>query len=147
MMFKACFALLIPNDCKFRLESLLRFILVKSTCRILSSKCAKTLNSLVLDNRTSYREFKGSFELVGIRATDFTSCISQSNVVFVDQITFEVILQNLTVLPIRTCVQNFARIGQGIPEILRKQDSKFLNPPPPNPSIFASAKTLRILVK
>jgi hypothetical protein len=43
----------------------------------------------VLDNRTSYRGFKGSFELVGIRATDFASGFSPSNVVFGDQIAFE----------------------------------------------------------
>jgi hypothetical protein len=89
MTFKACFALPIPNECKFGLKSLVRFILVKSTCRISSSNCAKMRKTTFLKNQTSYREFEGSFELVGIRATDFASGISPSNVVFGDQIAFE----------------------------------------------------------
>ena len=89
MTFKACFALSIPNDCKFRLENLQSFILVKSTCNILSSNCPKTQKTSVLHNQTSYRRFKGSSEFVEIRATDFVSDISSSSVVFGDQITFE----------------------------------------------------------
>ncbi len=89
MTFKACFTLSIPKDCKFRVESLLSFILVKSTFNILSLNCSKTQESSVLDNQTSYRGFKGSSELGGIRATDSVSNISPSNVVFGDQITFE----------------------------------------------------------
>jgi len=89
MTFKACFALSIPNDCKFRLENLQSFILVKSTCNILSSNCPKTQKTSVLHNQTSYRRFKGSSELVGIRATDFVYSFSPSNVVFGDQIAFE----------------------------------------------------------
>jgi hypothetical protein len=89
MTFKACFALSIPNDCKFRLENLQSFILVKSTCNILSSNCPKTQKTSVLHNQMSYRRFKGSSELVGIRATDFVLSFSPSNVVFGDQIAFE----------------------------------------------------------
>jgi hypothetical protein len=89
MTFKACFALPIPNECKFSLKSVVRFILVKSTCRISSSNCAKMRKTTFLENQTSYRRFEGSFELVGIRATDFASSIYPSNVVFGAQIAFE----------------------------------------------------------
>jgi hypothetical protein len=89
MTFKTCFTLPIPIDCKFRLESLLSFILVKCTHRNLSSNCPKPQKTSVLDNRTFYRGFEGSFEIVRIRATDFASGISSSNVVFGDQIAFE----------------------------------------------------------
>ncbi len=58
----------VPNDCKYRLESILSFILVKRTCRNLSSNCPKTKKTSVRNNRPSYRGFKGSFELIGIRS-------------------------------------------------------------------------------
>ena len=70
-------------------EGLLRFVLVKSTVRISSPNCSKTLETSFLRNQTSYRGFKDSFELVGIRATDFTSDITPWNVVFGVQIAFE----------------------------------------------------------
>jgi hypothetical protein len=70
-------------------ESPLRFVVVKSTGRISSPNCSKTLALPFLHNQTSYRRFKDSFELVGIRATDFTSSITPWNVVFAVQIAFE----------------------------------------------------------
>ena len=70
------------------MESLPRFVLGKSPCRISLSEVTRTGKSSYLANQKVHREFKDSFELVRIRATTFTLDIFPKNVVFFGEIVF-----------------------------------------------------------
>ena len=72
-----------------------RFVFGKSPCRISLSEVTRTIKLSYLANQKAHREFKDSFEIVGIWATIFTDGIFPRNVVFFGESVFTV--QKMTV--------------------------------------------------
>ena len=64
------------------------FVLGKSPCKISLSEVTRTGKSSYLANQMAHREFKDSFEIVGIWATMFTESIFPRNVVFFGESVF-----------------------------------------------------------
>ena len=70
------------------MESLPKFVLGKSFCRIILSEVTRTGKTSYLANQKAHREFKDSFQIVRIRATTFTLGIFPINVVFFGESVF-----------------------------------------------------------
>ena len=75
---RQCLFLTLEKDRKISIESPLRFVLVKTTCRI-------SLSNLTQRGKLSYLRCQ-IIEMVSSRASTFCSCISPYNVVLLDQI-------------------------------------------------------------